>query len=502
MRAVIYTRVSTQEQVSNQSLGVQERACREHCERQSWQVLRVFVEEGESAKTADRTQLKELLAFCRQERPDFLVVYALDRFARNMEDHVAVRALLRKCGVQLRAVNAPIGETPEAKFLESVLAAAAELDNGLRAAKTRDGMRAAAEKGRWIWKAPVGYLMASGEGGKNLAPDPRRAPLIRQAFELMATGLYQRNAVLEQVTGMGLVTLKGVPLTPQTFAATLSNPLYCGRLVAQSWGIDRIGTWEPIVEPELWYRVQGILAGLAPTAAPTHSRRNPEFALRAVVFCAACERPLTGSFSRSKNKLRYPYYHCPGRCTAVLVRREKLESEFLALLDRLRPQPGVLALFRDLVVGVWEDSNSRRREQADLLRQRIAELDRKRERLDEVYIYQGGLSREVYEEQGRRLADQAQQARIDLQGARADSVDPRPVVAFAVRVLSNAARMWSAADLDRRQRLQKALFPSGLLYAGGIRTPVRDSIFYELGAISEGRSGLVSPTGFEPVLPP
>ena len=79
--AVIYVRVSTQRQVSQgASLETQERDCRAHCARNGWHVVRLFREEGESAKSADRPQLQELLTFCRSRpRPDYVVVHHVDR---------------------------------------------------------------------------------------------------------------------------------------------------------------------------------------------------------------------------------------------------------------------------------------------------------------------------------------------------------------------------------------------------------------------------------------
>src|SRR4051794_35542375 len=83
--AVIYVRVSTKEQTENPSLPIQLRACEEYCERQGFHVLARFREEGESAKTADRTELQKLLQFCRtnKDRVQFLVVFNLTRFARD-----------------------------------------------------------------------------------------------------------------------------------------------------------------------------------------------------------------------------------------------------------------------------------------------------------------------------------------------------------------------------------------------------------------------------------
>src|SRR3970282_2683070 len=61
----IYVRVSTKEQTENLSLPTQLRACEEYCRRQGYEILERFHEEGESAKTTDRSQLQNLLTYCR-----------------------------------------------------------------------------------------------------------------------------------------------------------------------------------------------------------------------------------------------------------------------------------------------------------------------------------------------------------------------------------------------------------------------------------------------------
>jgi len=85
MRAVIYCRVSTKEQTLNYSLSSQEDACRQHCARVGIQVDRVFLEEGESAKTTDRPRFQDMLDYCRVNKSslDYVVVYAVSRFARS-----------------------------------------------------------------------------------------------------------------------------------------------------------------------------------------------------------------------------------------------------------------------------------------------------------------------------------------------------------------------------------------------------------------------------------
>jgi hypothetical protein len=129
-RAIIYCRVSSAEQVGSLSLPTQERLCREYIEKQGWEAVRVFVEPGESAKSADRPVFQEALGFCQQKKNaiSYMVVHALSRFCRNTEDHVFVAAMLRKCGVKLRSATEPIDDSYIGKFMETVLAGFAELD--------------------------------------------------------------------------------------------------------------------------------------------------------------------------------------------------------------------------------------------------------------------------------------------------------------------------------------------------------------------------------------
>src|SRR5688572_8321210 len=141
--AVIYVRVSTKEQTDNLSLPTQLRACQEYCARHGFQVLERFVEQGESARTADRTELQKLLTFCRGKRGrvSFVVVYNLTRFAREKHDHFALRAYLGGLGISLRSVTEPIDDTSTGKLMEGVLASFAQFDNDVRSDRTEAGMR-------------------------------------------------------------------------------------------------------------------------------------------------------------------------------------------------------------------------------------------------------------------------------------------------------------------------------------------------------------------------
>jgi site-specific DNA recombinase len=138
MRAVLYCRVSSLEQTKNLSLPTQEKACREYCARNGYDVDHVFVDAGESAKSTDRPEFLRLLSYCREQQGSVhaVVVYSLTRFSRQQADHHAIATLLRGLGITLRSVTEPIDESPSGKLMEGILAAMAQFDNDVKRRQT------------------------------------------------------------------------------------------------------------------------------------------------------------------------------------------------------------------------------------------------------------------------------------------------------------------------------------------------------------------------------
>src|ERR1043166_9714807 len=103
-RAVIYCRVSTKEQVEEgNSLVTQEKNCREYVSKYGYEVAAIFVEQGESAKTADRTELKKLLSYCAAKKNGInaVIAYKIDRISRNTDDYSQIRIYLKSHGVEI-----------------------------------------------------------------------------------------------------------------------------------------------------------------------------------------------------------------------------------------------------------------------------------------------------------------------------------------------------------------------------------------------------------------
>ncbi len=439
--AVIYVRVSDPRQAENLSLATQLKACEEYCERQGFVVLERFREQGESAKTADRTELQRLLQYCRTNKGKvhFVVVFNLTRFAREKYDHFALRAHLKFLGISLRSATEPIDDTATGKLMEGVLAAFAQFDNDVRSDRTKAGMRAALELGRWTFLAPIGYLNAPRWSGKSLVEDPERAPLVRRAFEQFATGRYTKQQVLDEVTRLGLRTRRGGKVSSQTFDAVLENQLYIGIIDCPEYGVQaKRGDFAPLVDEKLFYRVQGILNRRVRMVAPPQ-RSRPDFPLRAFVKCRACGRPLTGSWSKGRNE-RFAYYHCRGgECRDVNIAKAKLEGLFVDELARLQPSSGYMRLVKERVVQVWDRAKSDIKEKAEAVERRIKAIRQRIDRLDNAFLYEQSIDIDTYDRHKERLNEELTLARMDRHHTELEEMDVEGILGFAERVLPRAA---------------------------------------------------------------
>ncbi|MDE3076172.1 MAG: recombinase family protein, partial [Chloroflexota bacterium] len=218
-RAVIYVRVSSRDQAEGgYSLEAQTEACRRFVNDQGWSLAGEYVDAGESAQTANRPRFQQMLTDLAEERSiSFVVVHKVDRFARNLEDHVAIRARFKKWGVRLVSATEGFEDTPAGRMVEGIVASIAGWYSENLGLETRKGMQQKARDGIWPSVAPLGYHNVRRDGGRRaesvLEIDQERAPFIREAFELYATGNWSIKALHTELTKRGLRTRRGTPLS-------------------------------------------------------------------------------------------------------------------------------------------------------------------------------------------------------------------------------------------------------------------------------------------------
>jgi hypothetical protein len=400
-----------------------------------------------------------------------------------------------KSGVRLRAATQPLEDTAAGRAIEGVFAVFNQLDNELRAEKVEAGMKETVARGRWPWKAPIGYRNDRGaDGRKTVVPDDQ-SRLVRKAFESVAAG-EPPATVLRRLTAQGLTTKKGQPVRLQEFRPMLRNPFYKGIVRSNHWGIETEGQHEPLVNAATWAQVQLQLSSRPPHPGTLNrTKDHPDFPLRGFIRCATCGHPLTAALSRGKTGRRYGYYRCWDKdCGAIQIRAERLEETFGALLRQLQLAPGMARLVEAALLDLWDQLRKDTVQTTAAVKKRITDLEQKKKRLVRAYIYDQAIDRSTYDEELAALEEALAFAQLDLQDATLEDFDMEASLGYARAVMTRTYQLWDTANPDQKRRLQKLIFPEGVAFDGeSLRTPLTALIFSSLRGENTTREGLVAP---------
>lgn len=150
MNVVLYARVSSEKQAEKDlSLPVQLKSLRDYSLRKEWTIVHEYVDAAESARSADRPQFQEMIGTAKQKNPPFqaILVWKLNRFARNREDSIIFKSLLRKKGIQVISMNEKFEDNATGKLMEAIVEAMDEFYSANLAQDTVRGMRENASRG-------------------------------------------------------------------------------------------------------------------------------------------------------------------------------------------------------------------------------------------------------------------------------------------------------------------------------------------------------------------
>ena len=495
--AVIYTRVSSKDQVDNYSLDTQERACREFAAHAGYDVVKVFTERGESAKTADRTELQAMLKYVADNARllGAVIVYKIDRLSRNVADYSDLRAQLKKNDVHLQSATESLDETPAGKYIGNLFASTAQwyIDN--LAEQSNKGMRAAVRAGKYIRPAPIGYRNNPGRSPSLIPDSPVNDNLVRKAWELVASGMHPFEA-RDQLVREGLRTRKGRVPSRHAFSAMLKCETYVGYI--NEFGERNQGDYAPLVDAELFYSVQKQLGQPKGLVARPYKRAHPDFPLRGTVLCPHCGQPLTAAWSRGHGG-KYGYYRCM-RCSCVSFRKEKLEPEFVSHLDKLSLKQSLIGrLSRAIDTGLGEDAKA----DQQAVRQLDARLEEQRKRRNQ--IIETSFKNVFSDDDIRRLMGDTDRTIRDIEAEKyrcleGQSVD-LDIVNAGLALLDRMGSLWAESNVTIRKQLQRFVFPNGLTFDGSrFGTSVLPACLQLKEEVTSPQGRLVRPTGLEPVI--
>jgi site-specific DNA recombinase len=253
-----------------------------------------------------------------------LVIHKIDRSSRNYHDWAAISDLA-DAGIEFHIATESFdfntyGGRMAADFMAVVAA------NYVRNLKNeiRKGQQGQLKNGLLPWAAPIGY--SNNGAARFKTPDPGLAPLVKQAFELYATGAFSIRSLVTELDAKGLRGSSGKPLTKTGVEKMLSNPFYCGVILIRRTGQTYPGAHKPLISSALYQNVQQIKSGKTVKRSTRHNHLY-----RGLFRCQHCSRALIGEWQKGR-----VYYRCQTRdCVTKTVREDLIEAKAIELLSRL-----------------------------------------------------------------------------------------------------------------------------------------------------------------------
>ena len=324
--ALVYYRVSDKSQVETDydpegnSLPAQREYVEETARRLGKTIVGEYLEPGVSALPIDkRPAFRDMIDRIISKRDaKYIIVYMLNRFARNRYEDAIVGLTLERLGVTVVSAKEHIhGNDPSQRMMRGMLAVINQYQSEASSADIKEKVAHKARKGGTIGYAPVGYLNVKEEYDERkvntVTVDPERSPYIRHIFELYATGRYSFADIGEIVTEQGLRTRPtkkhpaGTRIAVGTIGKILTDRYYLGYVKHN--GIEHPGRHEPLITEDLFDKVQKVLA------ANGHSgirRRVHQHHLKGLLWCGRCKKRFILA-NNTGNGGTYAYMFCMGR---------------------------------------------------------------------------------------------------------------------------------------------------------------------------------------------
>lgn len=444
-RVAAYVRVSTEEQAEGHSLDSQVDACLQFAQSKEYTGFEVYRDAGFSAKTADRPAFLRLIEDAEAGMVDSVVVFKLDRFARNRLDSLLHKKRLRDAGVKLYSVTESFDEGPSGLIAEGMLELIAEWYSADLKHKVTQGKRKRAEKGLMNGPIPFGYKQ---DGDPRVDPpqvDEREGAAVRMVYEAYSTGMMTYGAIAERLNAEGFLTRhragrKSPDDGPRLWSgdsvrALIQNPVYKGDVTHK--GEELPGRHDPIVDEETWNRANRVRTTLRGRATSAGSRFYP---LSGIAKCAGCGSNLQGNHSRVGKQHRYYREVARQRrgvsCDKpqIAIRADRLELEVDEIVSRLSTP----RIVRERVLELLGEARDVEKEQGSI-----------RERLRRLAILFADLaiSEAQYQSERTRLESEL----LQLEGAAPDA----ELASAELDVLQLA---WSKASPQEKRSLALALF--------------------------------------------
>ena len=254
---------------------------------------------------------------------DVVIVWKLDRFARNRYDSAYYKNILKKNGVRVISATERISQDASGILFESILEGYAEYYSAELAEKVKRGMTENALKGLWNGgQVPFGYVINK---ERKLEIDEINAPIVQEIFKMCNEGKTIQS-IYENLKERNITRPNGKPLLYNAVRYILTNRTYIGEY--NHSGIIIENSVPPLISEELFNAVQLVIKKNG--HAPARHTAKDDYLLTTKIFCGKCGAMMVGQAGTSKTKKVHRYYACARqkkhKCDKKMLHKEKIEN--------------------------------------------------------------------------------------------------------------------------------------------------------------------------------
>lgn len=322
-KAVIYARYSSHSQ-RDESIEGQLRECHDYASKNDYLIVEEYCDKALTGKTDARAAFQKMIRDAKNNRFDCVLVYKLDRFARNRYDSAMYKNILKKHNVKVISIMENISDSPEGIILESVLEGMAEYYSANLSQNIKRGMTENALQCKFNGSGiPIGFDITE---DKHYVINPVEAPIVREIYELYANG-DSVTEIIRHCNAMGYKTKKGRAFTRNSLRTILTNEKYVGTYrhgdVVIENGIPAI------VDRALYEKVNKMVA--VNTTSRGRANAKADYLLTPKLFCGHCGQSMNGESGTAKSGKKHHYYKCYGakrrrNCNKKTENKEWLEN--------------------------------------------------------------------------------------------------------------------------------------------------------------------------------
>lgn len=336
MNVVVYARYSSHNQ-TEQSIEGQLEVCKKYAEQHNYNIIRTYVDRAISGTTDERPQFLKMIEDSDTKQFEGVLVYKLDRFARNRFQSAIYKDKLKKNGVILLSAMENINDSPESIILESVLEGMNEYFSVELGQKVKRGMKINADNCYYNGGTiPLGYKLIEVNSSitdssgrivkkKKYAIDEDTAPIVEKIFE-MYNGGYLMADIIKYLNKKNIKTSVGGDFNKNSIRKILLNKKYIGIYTYN--GVETIDGIPRIIDDETFNKTQEIM--FKNKKAPARARAKTDYLLTTKLFCGHCKEMMTGYSGTSKTGKLHSYYMCNNakkkQCNKKAIQKNYIED--------------------------------------------------------------------------------------------------------------------------------------------------------------------------------